>query len=153
MTKKLLVANLLLITAFFISSCNWFKEKTKETVNRTGEVVAKAGSEFADGVSKGVQKTFANEIVLTGDLKTQGLKTGKVLIRSSDSATDNILSPYLIFENDFDQPLTVKLFGEDGREYGRTTLRVAGKKGSAGYFDILFDKRTNIDGKGKITFE
>ena len=43
---------LLIILALTFASCNWAKQKTKETVNKTGEVVAKAGSEFVNGVSK-----------------------------------------------------------------------------------------------------
>ena len=50
-------------------SCNWAKQKTKETVNKAGEVVAKTGSEFVDGVSKGVEKTFQNQVVLSDQLK------------------------------------------------------------------------------------
>ena len=30
---------------------------------------------------------------------------------------------------------------------------IKGNKGEAKYFEFEFDKRTNIDGKGKITFE
>ena len=35
-------------------ACNWAKHKAKETVNKTGEVVAQTGSEFVNGVSKGI---------------------------------------------------------------------------------------------------
>ena len=50
---------LFIILAFTFSSCNWAKQKTKETVNKTGEVVAKTGSEFVNGVSKGNQNFHA----------------------------------------------------------------------------------------------
>ena len=132
-----------------IASCNWAKDKA----NKTGEAVAKTGSEFADGVAKGIQKTFSNEITVSDNLKTNGLKTGKIIITSTDSTTDNILSAYLIFDKDFDQPLLIKIFDEQGLEYGRTNQLVSAKAGEAKYVDFIFDKRTNIDGKGKISIE
>ena len=66
---------ILFIAAFTICSCNWTKDKAKETANNTGEVVAKTGSEFVDGVSKGIEKSFSNEIILSETLKTNGIKT------------------------------------------------------------------------------
>ena len=144
---------LIIITAITTSSCNWTKDKAKGAANKTGEAVAKAGSEFADGVSKGIEKSFSNDIVIADNLKSNGLKTGKVVIRSTDSTTDNILSAYLIFEKDIDQKIMVKVFDEKGLEYGRTTQSVAAKANEAKYFDFVFDKRTNINGKGKISFE
>lgn len=57
-----------LFFAIAITSCNWAKQKTKETVNKTGEAVGKAGSEFASGVIKGVEKTFTNEVKFSDEL-------------------------------------------------------------------------------------
>lgn len=143
----------ILLSTVFITSCNWFKQKTKETVNKTGEVVAKTGSEFVDGVSKGVEKTFQNEVTFSDKLKNEGLKSGKIIINSSESSTDNILTTYLIFDNNIEEKITVKVFNEAGLEYGRVTQIVKGQKDEAKYIDFVFDKRTNIDGKGKVTFE
>ena len=144
---------ILIILTLTICSCNWAKQKTKETVNKTGEVAGKAGSEFVDGVSKGVEKSFQNEVVLSAQLKEQGIETGKISIHSTDSTSDNVLTPYLIFKKDFDQDIKVKVFNEFGQEYGRQTQSIQGKAGEAKYFDFVFDKRTNIDGKGKLLFE
>jgi len=135
------------------ASCNWAKDKAKDAANKTGEAVAKTGSEFADGVAKGIQKTFSNEVTLSDNLRTNGLKTGKIIIASTDSTTDNILSVYLIFDKDFNQQLSIKVFDEQGLEYGRTNQLISAKAGEAKYVDFIFDKRTNIDGKGKISFE
>lgn len=145
-------AAIVLILAFTMS-CNWTKQKSKETINKTGEVVAKAGSEFVNGVSKGVEKTFQNQVLISDQLTKQGLRTGKIIINSSDSTTDNILTAYLIFDNDIDQDVTIKVFSENGQEYGRVKEKIKGNKGEAKYIDFVFDKRTNIDGRGKITFE
>ena len=59
----------------------------------------------------------------------------------------------MIFENDIDENVTVKVFNENGLEYGRVSQKVKGQKGDAKYVDLVFDKRTNIDGRGKVTFE
>ena len=53
---------IMLIVSLF--SCDWAKRKTKETVNKSGEIVAKTGSEFVDGISKGIEKTFQNESII-----------------------------------------------------------------------------------------
>jgi hypothetical protein len=146
---KYLIFSLAIITA----SCNWAKQKTKETVHKTGEVVAKAGSEFADGISKGVEKTFENEVKISEPLTSQGLQSGKIVINSTDSTSDNVITAYLIFNNNIEQEITVKVFTPAGQEYGRVKQKIKGKKGEANYVDFIFDKRTNIDGKGIIQFE
>jgi hypothetical protein len=133
-------------------SCHWAAEKGKQTVNKAGEVVAKAGSGFTQGVSKGVDKTFKNEVQVADDLQSLGLKTGKVNVLSTDSTTDNILSVYLIFEKDFNKHVRVQVFDADGQEYGRVNQNINGQEGEARYVDFVFDRRTNIDSKGKIFF-
>lgn len=144
---------LFIFFCFTLVSCNWVTNRAKQTVNRTGEVVAKTGSEFADGVSKGVEKTFKNEVVISNTLKQQGFGIGKIIINSTDSTTDNILTTYIIFDNNLDRNITVKVINEEGQEYGRVTQNIKGQKGEAKYIDLVFDKRTNIDGKGKVIFE
>jgi hypothetical protein len=58
-----------------------------------------------------------------------------------------------MFDNDFDQNIVVKVISDEGQEYGRTTQNLKGQKGEAKYIDFVFDKRTNIDSKGKLLFE
>ena len=144
---------LFLLLSVTLLSCDWAKQKTKETVNKTGEVVAKTGSEFAEGVSKGIEKTFQNEVIFSEQLKKEGLQSGKIIINSTDSTTDNIITAYLIFNNDLDRTITIKVLSSEGQEYGRVTQQLTGKKGQARYVDFVFDKRTNIDSKGKLMFE
>jgi hypothetical protein len=143
----------LFLTVSLLASCNSFKEKSKNTINKAGEVVGKAGSEFADGMKKGVEKTFANPVELSADLKAKGLQTGKIIINGTDSTTDNIVSAYFIFNGDMNQAVTMKLFNDAGQEFGRVSQPVKAAKGEARYIDFIFDKRTNIDGKGKIILE
>ena len=141
-----------LILLPIILSCHWAAEKGKQTVNKAGEVVAKAGSEFTQGVSKGVEKTFKNEVLVSDDLKSLGLMTGKITVLGTDSTIDNILSVYFIFDKDFNERVMVRVISEEGDEYGRTTEQINGRQADTRYVDFIFDKRTNIDSKGKILF-
>jgi uncharacterized protein with FMN-binding domain len=136
-----------------LSSCDWAKDKTKKAVNKTGEIVGKTGSEFGDGVYKGVKKTFDNDVKISDQLKAKGVELGEVLINSSDSATDNVLTAYIIFNDNFDQEITIKIFAENGKEYGRLKEKLKGEKGNAKHFDFTFDKHVNIGTKGSITIE
>jgi len=134
-------------------SCNWAKEKTKETVNKTGEVVAKTGSEFIDGVEKGVEKTFKHKVELSDALKAKKLSTGKILILSSDTTEDNILSVYFIFDDDINQEISLKIIDDLGQEYGRKKQLIKAAKNEAKYIDFVFDKRTKISSQSRLIFE
>lgn len=143
----------IVILSLACCSCNWAKEKTKVAVNKTGEVVGKTGSEFAQGLTKGVEKTFTNDVIFSDQLIKSGIRTGRMIIHGTDSTTDNVLTAYLIFNDDFDRSITIRVISETGQEYGRVSQQIQGKKGEAKYVDFVFDKRTNIDSKGKLMFE
>lgn len=140
------------ISIISLSACNYAKDKTKEAINKTGEITSIAASEFADGLEKGVKKSYKNKIEIGKNLSDK-IKTGKVIINSSANATDNILSVYIIYEADFEGTVTAKIFDETDSEYARTRAILKGKKNEARYTDFTFDNRTNIDGKSKIIFE
>ena len=44
----------------------------------------------------------------------------------------------------------MRVINKEGEEYGRIVQEVTGKKDEAKYVDFVFDKRTNIDSKGKL---
>ena len=136
-----------------LTSYNWAKDKAKATINKSGEIVAETASEFGDGMYKGVKKTFQNDIQLSDKLKNEGLEFGETSINSTDTKTDNVLTTYIIFNNDFDETVTVKLFNKDNKEYGRLAKEMKGEKGQAKYFDFTFDKRVHIGTKGTIIIE
>lgn len=122
-------------------------------MHKSGEIVAQTGSEFVDGVSKGIEKTFQNKVEISKELKEAGLQTGKIVINSTDSTSDNILTVYVIFEKDLDNDITVKIYNENNQEYGRAKKNIKGQKNKSGYYDFIFDKRTNLNGKDKLVFE
>ncbi len=145
---------LLLALTIAIISCNRAKEKTKDTINKGGEVVGKTATEFFEGVSEGVEKTLQCEIVLSQLLKDNGVNTGKFAIGNDTAGgQNNLLTIYLIFDKDFKNELSVKVFDKSGLESGRTKMKVEAKAAEAKYYDFAFDTRTNIEVKSKITIE
>lgn len=134
-------------------SCNWMKQKSKNAIHGAGEAVGTAGSEFTQGVAKGITTTYGSDIVLSGSLSKAGLSVGRVTITGADSGNDNKLEVYLIFNSALDRDVCMKVFDADGREYGRVTQHVSGGAGQAKYVDFVFDPRTDITGKSKITLE
>jgi hypothetical protein len=142
------------VLILFLSSCNGFKEKTKETINNGGETVGKTATEFFEGVSEGVDKTLQCELRLSKDLSEKGLKTGKFLIANDSLGNENnVVSLYLIFEKDFKGTVQVKVTDKNGLESGRVKTAIEGKAGEGKYYDFIFDKRANIEVKSKITIE
>jgi hypothetical protein len=154
-TLKMKIQINLLIALVLLSftACEKVKEKTKSTINEGGEVVGKTATEFIEGVSEGVDKTLQCEIVLSKELVNKGLKTGQFSINNEEGGNNNILVLYIIFDRDFNQELTAKSFNKNGLENGRTKIAVDGKAGEAKYYDFVFDRRTYIEAKSKITIE
>lgn len=138
-----------------LSGCDGCKQKTKETINKGGEVVGQTATEFVEGISEGVDHTLQCEIVLSKTLTDQGLSTGKFTIADNtvDGGYNNQLTLYIIFNKDFDAPVSAKVYDKQGLEAGRTQIQVRGKAGAAGYFDFAFDKRTYIEVKSKVVLE
>jgi hypothetical protein len=134
-----------------LTSCS--SDKIKEKINQTGDVAGQAIGEFSAGVSNGVEKAIEPSVTLGDGLESSGIAFGKVIVASDSSASDNILTVYLIFNQDFKGVLTAKAFDSKQREMGRVKLNVEGKKDEAKYVDFHFDLRTNIDNNSLLTIE
>lgn len=148
---KLITLFLLLVLTI---SCGKVKEKAKESINKGGETVGKTATEFFEGVSEGIDKTLQCEILLSQGLQDKGLKTGKFSIESDpNGGRNNLLILYLIFNKDIKTSLTAKVFDKNGLEVGRANIEVTSDAGNASYYDFVFDKRTYIEVKSKITLE
>ena len=144
---------LLLSIAVMLSGCDWAKEKTKESIHKAGEIAAKTGSEFADGVKEGVKESFANIVVVSDSLSKAGVQVGRVIIKGTDSTSDNLVSVYLIFSRDYEGKLLAKALDENGSEFGRAKVFVSAKADDAKYLDFEFDPRTNIDRTDKVVIQ
>lgn len=144
------ITTVFVIVSLLVSSCN-------SCSNKAGQKVGETLGEFTEGVGKGAETAFDIVVEPSAQLKEKGLGIGKVLL-SSDTATanqghDNKLSVYMTFDTDFESEVVIKITDAKGLEMGRSKLAVKAKKGDAGYYDFIFDKRTNIDSDSKITIE
>lgn len=135
------------------ASCNWAKEKTKDTLHKGGEIIAKAGSEVADGVRTGIDESFANLVKTNSALTAKGVSIGRVLVSGTDSTTDNQLSVYIIFEKAFDGAVMARVIDKNGLEFGRATQQITGAAGDAKFVEFIFDPRTNIDKGDQVILE
>jgi len=136
-----------------LMSCNRITNKAKEGINKGGEVVGESATEFFDGVSEGVDRTLECEILLSKELKNKGLKKGVYDIESQPIVNNNKLTLYLIFKQDFRKEVMAKAYNKKGQEIGRTKAIIEGNSGEAAYFDFLFDERTDIGYRNRITIE
>ena len=141
------------LLAAMILSCNWAKDKTKQTIHKGGEIAGKAGSEVADGIRQGVEESFSNLIEISPNLVSRGIHVGRILVSGTDSSTDNKVSVYMIFDSNFDGQITAKAFDKKNKEFGRTRTNVVAGADEAKYIDFLFDQRTNLDRGDKVRLE
>lgn len=127
----------------FLTSCSRCSKKL-------GDTVGESMGEFSEGVAKGAEKAFDIAVTPSEELKKEGISVGKVLLDSDTVGHDNKLSVYLIFEKDYNDVVKVIVTDAKGLEIGRSKDSISAKSGDAGYYDFVFDKRTNIDSDSKI---
>ena len=139
---------LILLTVF---SCNKIKETSRETINKSGEIIGESSSEFIDGVSNGIDKKF--HCIFEFEGANNQLSTGKYSLAKSGTSNNDILILYVIFNNSLQKEFTVKAIDKEGLEYGRTKILFSGKKDEAKYFDIEFDKRVNLESQTRFIFQ
>jgi hypothetical protein len=142
----------LLIGILFLS-CDKIKSGTKDAIDKTAEKAGKVGTDIVTKVGEGVEKSLQCAVVLSNPLKESGLQNGKLNFTSQRETIENVLSIYFMFDKDFSKTVFVKVIDEKGLEYGRTSLLVKGKKGAAGYYDFIFEKRVNLESKSTFIFE
>jgi len=149
--------NIIIIIALLLSismlSCGKIKDKTKNTINKSGETIGKSTTEFIEGVGDGINKTLALDIKVSENLISKGLQTGKYLIETSETGNKNILTLYIIFNQDFDETIFLKAYDKNNLEIGRVNIKISGKKDEAGYYDFVFDERTKLENKGSLVIE
>ncbi|MEC4004952.1 hypothetical protein OX283_009815 [Flavobacterium sp. SUN052] len=144
----------LFVIIIFFFSCNKVKETAKETINKSGEAVGKTATEFVEGVTEGVDRSLDCTIKISDKLTSKGLKTGKFSIENDSlGGKNNKVVIYFIFDKNFNEEISIKTFDKKDLEAGRTKLLITGKVGEAKYYDIIFDKRTNIETKSSIKID
>ncbi len=149
--KKLTIS---LLSLSLLMACHTVEDKTKKVINKSGEVIGKGATEFAKGISEGVDKTLECKLTISPALQQKGLKTGKFSVETDSTGLHhNKLVVYMIFDKDLIQTLSFKVYDNKGLEAGRSYFMVSGKAGEAKYLDVLFDPRTDIETRSSITIE
>jgi hypothetical protein len=97
--------------------------------------------------------TYQSTLSVSPELQQQGLSAGRFSVGSTDSTKNNVLTAYLIFDQNLDRNLVVKVVDRKGVEYGRVRQHVAGTQGEARYFDFVFNKRTQFESKSSLRIE
>jgi len=147
----MLVKYYFLFSCVALAACNG--SNVNEKIQKASEKAGEAVSEVAKGVSKGVKSSYGVRITRADTAALKTIDIGKVLLKSAEGGTDNLLSVYIIFKKDFVRKVMLKAYDNKGLEMGRSSQLLKGKKDEARFIDFVFDKRTNIDNDSKITIE
>ena len=132
-------------------SCS--SDRAHEAIKSTSEKVGQTAGEVVKNVTTGVEKAFSINIEMSDTLKKQGISFGQIKVGNDSTGTDNKVSVYMIFTNDFSGRMTMKAFDNNNLEMGRIQMQIEAKKNDAKFFDFKFDARTNIDTDSKLTLE
>ena len=143
----------LIVLTALTTSCIRAKEKAKEVIKGSGEIIGKSVSEFGKGVTEGVEETFEIKITTSEDLKSSGIELGNIEFKNESIGTDNLLSVYMIFNQNFNKRIQVKVYDHNGLEMGRSSNTINANSGEAKFYDFKFDERTNIDTDSKIVMQ
>ena len=125
----------------------------KESINEAGDAAGQTAGEFFEGATKGVQKAFDVKVSVDPALKSKGIEVGKTQVASDSVGTDNLLTVYVIFNQNFKGKLTAKAFDDKSLEMGRSSVEIQGKKDEAKFVDFHFDPRTNLDSKNELVIQ
>jgi len=149
--KSIFASFALLVLAF---SCQTATEKTKQIINKGGEVAGKTATEFVEGVTEGIDRTLQCQVEVSERLAKLGIQTGKFSIESdSASGKNNVLVVYLIFNQSYSGTILAKASDKNGLECGRSAQKISAMAGEARFFDFKFDSRTDIEVKSKIQLD
>lgn len=140
---------MVLLSAMVCYDCNRVKKGVGQASEKAGEVIGEA----AKGVSRGVENVYAITIEKKDSIRLQDLEFGTIRLLSDSTGSDNKLSVYIIFRNDFDKEIVLKVFDKNNLESGRIRKQIKGKKDETGYIDFIFDPHTNIDRDCRIVME
>lgn len=126
-------------------------EKGEAALEKGGEALKKTANKAADKFNDLIDRNMNCTLELSEELKSKGLSTGKFYIEEGANGKDNKLVVYLISEKDYNGEAKVKVINKNGLELGRSTVKLNRKAGDAGYEDVVFDERTDIESRSTIT--
>ena len=142
-----------IIVAFALNSCEKVKDKAGSAIDSGAQAVGRTASDVVNNIDKGISESAKIDIQLSDDLKKNGLSFGKYYFRSGNEGNQNILSLYLISDQNVDRKLSAKLYDKKGVEMGRAKLAVKQQKGDAKYHDFVFDPKIIFEYQSKLVIE
>ena len=135
------LGTLLLIT---LISCGQLKKTSSKTDSDTTTTAEESTSSFMDGMSEGIYDKFTCIIEHEENEKFSSVNFGEYKLASSDSAKNNILSVYTIFNETVDTVVDVTVFDIEEKEYATTSFKMEGSLLDPKYVDIIFPKEVEI---------
>ena len=145
------IVSVVLLAALF--SCERVKEKASGAIDSGAQAVGRTASDVVNNIDKGISESSSLNIELSEGLKKDGLSFGKYYFGHDKEGHENIISLYLITDQDLSRDLSLKLFDKKGVEMGRTSLKISQKKGQAAYHDFVFDPKIKFEYQGKLIIE
>lgn len=133
-----------------LCSCGRVVDGTKDALNKGGELAGSAATEVIEGVTTGVEKTWAVEVDLSEDLRARGLGVGRFMVETDSSGTANRLVLYLSADRSFSDTIQATARDADGVEMGRASLLLALPAGAADYHVLRFQSRTDLERKSRV---
>ncbi len=140
----------LVAVALLAGSCNWAEKKTKEALNKGGEIAGSAATEVIEGVTKGVERTWKVDVELSAGLQARGLRLGRTQVVSDEHGRDNRLVVYLSTDQGLRDTLSAIALDKDMLEMGRTTLVVDAPPNSGNHYELRFQERTDLERKSRV---
>jgi hypothetical protein len=112
------------------------RKKDETVVKQAGSKVGEALTEFASGVSKGVDNTMVVAVELTPAVTAKGLS--RTIAKSLGMDGDKGFSTYIVSKAPFRGTLVARALGGSGEEIGRARQGVSFERDDAKYVTFKF---------------
>lgn len=135
-----------------IISCQKVKQSTKDVLQEGTAVLEKTANQVFEQVENdGLPGDKSFYLWIADTLRDKGLVAGKQKIIETD--TGDILSIYLIFNQDFSENIRATIHDKSGAEYARVSLHVTGKANEAGFVNFSSQAPLHIERQSKVVLQ
>jgi hypothetical protein len=141
---------LVAVLVLLLASCDWAGNKTKQALNKGGELAGTAATEVLEGVTTGVERTWKVDVQLSEDLVQRGMVLGKTQVVSDEQGNDNRLFLYLSTEIGLRDTLSAIAYDQEGLEMGRTRFVIDAAPNSGDHYELRFQERTDLERKARV---
>lgn len=135
-----------------IISCQKVKQSTKDVLQEGTAVLEKTANQVFEQVENdGLSGDKSYYLWITDTLRDKGLVVGKQKIVETD--TGDIISIYLIFNQDFSENILTTIHDKSGAEYARFSLLVEGKANEARFVNFTSQESLHIERQSKVVLQ